>query len=151
MPAHLPRDPQFESRVHASFNRQKLMHSLGARLVRIVPGECEIEMPFHEDFTQQHGFLHAGALTAVVDSACGYAAFSLMAPGAAVMSVEFKVNLLAPAAGDVLLARARVTRSGRTLSVVAGDGFMRSDSGERHVITMLATMMAVQGRDGVSD
>lgn len=151
MTTHVPRDPGFAARVRASFERQRLMHTLGAKMTRLVPGECEIEMPFDPAFTQQHGFLHAGTLTAVVDSACGYAAFSLMAPGAAVMSVEFKVNLLAPAAGEALVARARVVRSGRTLTIVAGDGFMRTGDDERHVFTMLATMMAVQGRDDVSD
>jgi uncharacterized protein (TIGR00369 family) len=145
------RDPGFEARVRASFARQRLMGTLGVELVRIVAGECELVMPFDAAFAQQHGFLHAGTLTSVVDSACGYAALSLMAPGAAVMSVEFKVNLLAPAAGDALIARARVVRSGRTLTIVAGDGFMRSGDGERHVFTMLATMMAVEGRDGISD
>lgn len=151
MTMHSPRDPDFETRVRASFERQRLMHTLGARLTRVAAGECEIEMPFNADFTQQHGFLHAGTLTSVVDSACGYAAFSLMAPGAAVMSVEFKANLLAPAAGDALIARARVVRSGRTLTIVAGDGFMRSGGGERHVLTMLATMIAVAGREGIVD
>ncbi|MFU8896987.1 MAG: PaaI family thioesterase [Gammaproteobacteria bacterium] len=146
-----PRDPDFAARVRASFARQQLMHTLGVELARIAAGECELEMPFDAAFAQQHGFLHAGTLTSVVDSACGYAALSLMAPGAAVMSVEFKVNLLAPAAGERLIARARVVRSGRTLTVVAGEGFMRTGAEERHVFTMLATMMAVQGRAGVSD
>lgn len=146
-----PRDPDFAARVRTSFARQQLMHTLGVELTRIAAGECELVMPFDAAFAQQHGFLHAGTLTAVVDSACGYAALSLMAPGAAVMSVEFKVNLLAPAAGEHLIARARVVRSGRTLTVVAGEGFMRTGATERHVFTMLATMMAVQGRAGVSD
>lgn len=151
MSTHQPRDPAFEARVRASFARQRLMHTLGVQLVRVAAGECDMEMPFSADFTQQHGFLHAGTLTSVVDSACGYAALSLMAPGAAVMSVEFKVNLLAPAAGEVLLARARVVRSGRTLTIVAGDGFMRARGQERHVFTMLATMMAIEGRAGIGD
>lgn len=151
MSTHQPRDPAFEARVRASFARQRLMHTLGVQLVRVAAGECDMEMPFSADFTQQHGFLHAGTLTSVVDSACGYAALSLMAPGAAVMSVEFKVNLLAPAAGEVLLARARVVRSGRTLTIVAGDGFMRARGEERHVFTMLATMMAIEGRAGIGD
>ena len=146
-----PGDPGFESRVRASFGRQRLMQTLGVQLTRVAAGECEMEMPFDAAFAQQHGFLHAGTLTSVVDSACGYAALSLMAPGAAVMSVEFKVNLLAPAAGDLLIARARVVRSGRTLTIVSGDGFMRSGDRERHVFTMLGTMMAVEGRPGVSD
>lgn len=137
----VPRDPGFEARVRDSFARQRLMATLGARLTRVAPGECEVELPFRDDLTQQHGVLHAGAVTAVVDSACGYAAFSLMPRGAGVMSVEFKLNLLAPAAGELLVARARVLRPGRTLSVVAGDAFMRTGGGERHVATMLATMM----------
>jgi uncharacterized protein (TIGR00369 family) len=151
MSDYTARDPEFEARVRASFARQRLMHTLGVRLARIAPGECELEMPFDLAFAQQHGFLHAGTITSVVDSACGYAALSLMSPGAAVMSVEFKVNLLAPAAGEALIARARVVRSGRTLTIVAGDGFMRNGGNERHVFTMLATMMAVEGRDGISD
>jgi uncharacterized protein (TIGR00369 family) len=146
-----PSDPDFETRVRASFGRQRLMQTLGVRLARVAAGECELEMPFDAAFAQQHGFLHAGTLTSVVDSACGYAALSLMAPGAAVMSVEFKVNLLAPAAGDLLIARARVVRSGRTLTIVSGDGFMRSGERERHVFTLLGTMMAVEGRPGISD
>lgn len=145
------RDPDFDARVRASFARQRLMQTLGVRLLRVAPGECDMEMPFAVAFTQQHGFLHAGTLTSVVDSACGYAALSLMAPGAAVMSVEFKVNLLAPAAGERLLARARVMRSGRTLTIVSGDGFMCSGDEQRHVFTMLGTMMAVEGRAGISD
>jgi uncharacterized protein (TIGR00369 family) len=148
---YVVRDPGFEARVRASFARQRLMHTLGVRLVRVAAGECELEMPFDPAFAQQHGFLHAGTLTSVVDSACGYAALSLMAPGAAVMSVEFKVNLLAPAAGELLIARARVLRSGRNLTIVTGDGFMRGGDTERHVFTMLGTMMAVEGREGVSD
>ncbi|HUH00260.1 MAG TPA: PaaI family thioesterase [Gammaproteobacteria bacterium] len=148
---HTPRDPDFEARVRASFARQRLMKTLGARLTRVAAGECEIEMPFNAEFTQQHGFLHAGTLTSVADSACGYAAFSLMAPGAAVMSVEFKANLLAPAAGDALIARARVVRSGRTLTIVSGNGYMRSGGEERHVFTMLATMIAVENRKDIID
>lgn len=151
MAEFMPRDPDFEARVQASFGRQRLMQTLGARLTRIAAGECEIEMPYREAFTQQHGFLHAGTLTAVVDSACGFAALSLMTPGDAVLSVEFKVNLLAPAKGEWLVARARVVRSGRTLTVVRGEGHMRTGEDERHVFTMLATMMAVHGRDDLSD
>jgi len=146
-----PRDPDFDTRVRTSFERQRLMQTLGVRLLRVAPGECDMEMPFAVEFTQQHGFLHAGTLTSVVDSACGYAALSLMAPGAAVMSVEFKVNLMAPAAGERLLARGRVVRSGRTLTIVAGDGFMCSGDEQRHVFTMQGTMMAVEGRTGIAD
>src|SRR5688572_30901683 len=91
------RDPEFEPRVRASFARQRAMQTIGARIVRVEPGEVELELPFRDDLTQQHGFLHAGIVTALVDSACGYAALSLMDREAAVLSVEYKVNLLAPA------------------------------------------------------
>ena len=95
-----PRDPQFEQRVRASFDRQAVMATLGATLVRVTPGEVVVDLPFRPELTQQHGFLHAGVVTTVMDSACGYAALSLMEPGAAVLTIEFKVNLLAPARGD---------------------------------------------------
>lgn len=144
---HRPLDPGFAERVRASFARQRLMATLGAELTRVDPGLVEVELPFREDLTQQHGFLHAGVVTAVVDSACGYAALTLMPPGAAVLSVEFKVNLLAPAAGERLIARARVIRSGRTLTVVSGDAFMVAAGEERHTATMLATMIAAAGRE----
>jgi len=98
LPFH-PRDPDFERRVRASFARQAAMHTLGVTLERVAPGEVDLAIPFRDDLTQQHGFLHAGVVTAAVDSACGYAALSLMEPGAAVLSVEFKVQLLAPARG----------------------------------------------------
>ena len=103
----MPRDPDFEQRVRTSFARQAAMATLGARLSRVEPGHVEIELPFRPDLTQQHGFLHAGVVTSVMDSACGYAAMSLMEPGAAVLSVEFKVNLLAPARGDLFRASGR--------------------------------------------
>src|SRR3954463_2134764 len=117
----IPRDPDFERRVRASFARQAAMHTLGVTLERVAPGEVDLALPFRDDLTQQHGFLHAGVVTAAVDSACGYAALSLMEPGAAVLSVEFKVNLLAPARGAHFRAVGRVVRAGRTLSVVTGE------------------------------
>jgi uncharacterized protein (TIGR00369 family) len=125
------------------------MGTLGARLLRVAPGEVDLELPYREDLTQQHGFLHAGVVTALMDSACGYAAFSLMPAGAGVLSVEFKVNLLAPAKGDALLARGRVLKAGRTISVCQAEGLMRSGEGETSVATMLATMMTVTGRPEV--
>ncbi len=131
-------------RVRADFARQRVMETIGARLARVEDGEVEIALPFRADLTQQHGFLHAGIVTAVVDSACGYAALTRMAPGAGVVSVELKVNLLAPARGDLLRAVGRVVRSGRTVSVVTGDAWMRSGDGEVHVATLLGTMMAVR-------
>jgi uncharacterized protein (TIGR00369 family) len=142
-------NPDFERLVRESFEKQQVMRTLGARLSRVAPGEVEIELPYREALTQQHGFLHAGVVTAVLDSTCGYAAFSLMPPGAGVLSVEFKVNLLAPAKGDVLIARGRVLRAGRTISVCQADGIMRSVSHETPIATMLATIMAVMGRPNV--
>jgi uncharacterized protein (TIGR00369 family) len=125
------------------------METLGASLLRVAPGEVDVEMPYRVDFTQQHGFLHAGIVTTVLDSACGYAAFSLMPADAAVLSIEFKVNLLAPARGERLIARGRVTRAGRTVTVCTGDAFMIEEGRERHVATMLATMMTLRDRPGV--
>lgn len=124
------------------------MHTIGATLERVAPGEVDLALGFRDDLTQQHGFLHAGVVTAVVDSACGYAALSLMEPGAAVLSVEFKMQMLAPARGTRFLALGRVVRSGRTLTVVSGE--LRSDDGE--VVALLnGTMMAVRGRPELAD
>ena len=117
-----PRDPDFETRVRASFARQRAMETVGARLVRVAAGEVEIELAFREDLTQQHGYLHAGVVAAVVDSACGYAALSLAEPGAEVLSVEFKLNLLAPSVGDSFAARARVLRAEAELEGATADG-----------------------------
>ena len=139
-----PRDPDFAARVRANFARQGLMATLGADLVDVGPGAVTITLPFRADLTQQHGYLHAGAVTAIVDSACGYAALSLMPAGVEVLTVEYKVNFLAPAAGQMFVARGRVTKPGRTLTVCTGDVVaVGSDGGERHVATMLTTMMAI--------
>lgn len=152
-----PRDPDFDARVRASFARQAAMRTIGATLARVAPGEVDLALPHRADLTQQHGFLHAGIVTAVVDSACGYAALSLMEPGAAVLSVEFKVQLLAPARGAAFLALGRVVRAGRTLTVVRGElrafvdpGDVAPDGGE--VVALLnGTMMAVRDRAGLAD
>lgn len=155
---HEPRDPAFEARVRASFARQAAMHTLGAMLERVDAGEVTLGLPFRGDLTQQHGFLHAGVITAVIDSACGYAALTLMEPGAAVLSVEYKVQLLAPARGDWFRATGRVVRAGRTLTIVVGE--LRSfsqkpasgstDAGEL-VAMLTGTMMAVRDRPGLVD
>jgi uncharacterized protein (TIGR00369 family) len=141
-----PRDPNFEQRIRASFAKQRFMDTLGARLVHIAPGEVHIALNHRDDLTQQHGFLHAGAVATVMDSACGYAALSLMEPGAAVLAVEFKVNLMAPAAGTEFIAVGRVERSGKTLTVCRAE--LRS--GEKVVAMMQGTMMAVR-TEGMSD
>lgn len=149
MSRHTPPDPAFDARVRDSFARQRVMDTLGARLVRVDPGEVEIELPYREELTQQHGFLHAGIVTTVLDSACGYAAFSLMPAGAAVLSIEFKTNLLAPARGERLRARGRVVRAGRTVTVCEAEGWMTDGGGETHVATMLATIMTLRDREGL--
>ena len=126
------------------------MVTIGARLVRVAPGEVDIEVTMRDDLVQQHGFLHAGVLASAADSACGYAALSLMPVGAAVLSIEFKINLLAPAAGERMVARGRVLRAGRTITVCQGDVTAYAGSGEKLVASMVATMMTVQDR-GLSD
>jgi len=151
MPALEPLDPAWEARVRRSYARQRALATLGAELARVVPGEVEIRLPFRPDLAQQHGFLHAGIATAVVDTACGYAALTLMPPGAAVLSVEFKVNLLAPGRGTLFVATGRVVKPGRSITVCTGQ--VEAHDGEEHrtVALMQATMMVVQGRPGVED
>ncbi len=150
MPTRPEADPRYDARVRESFARQRFLQVLGVTVERVAPGEVDLRLPFRADLTQQHGFLHAGAMTTVVDTACGYAALTLMSPDAAVLTAEFKVNLLAPGKGEAIVARARVLTSGRTLSVVRGDVFALERGEERLVATMLATMMAVRDR-GLTD
>jgi uncharacterized protein (TIGR00369 family) len=137
----------FEPRVRASFARQRVMETIGAALTRVEAGVVEIALPFRADLTQQHGFVHAGIVATILDSACGYAAFSLMPADAAVLTVEYKINLLRPAKGDRLVARARVVRAGKTLTVCTGDVVAQAGGQESVVATMLATVMAVPQRD----
>lgn len=146
MSAFTPRDPAYAERVRESFGRQRLMATIGAELTSVAPGEITIEMPFREDLTQQHGFLHAATVTAIVDSACGYAASSLMPAEAAVLSIEFKMNMLAPAMGEHFIAIGRVTKAGRTITVVNGDCFAVQGGDKKLVATMVGTMMTVTGR-----
>jgi len=126
------------------------MATIGARLARVEAGEVDIELNIRDDLMQQHGFLHAGVLATAADSACGYAALSLMPAGVAVLSVEFKVNLLAPAAGDRIVARGRVIRAGKTVTVCWGDVTAHAGDTERLVATMVGTMMTVRDR-GLTD
>jgi len=123
------------------------MHLIGASLTLIEPGVVEITLPYSQDLTQQNGYLHAGIVTTIADSACGYAAFTLMPEGSGVLSVEFKVNLLRPAKGDTFLARAEVIKPGRTLTVVRADVFATSGLEERKLVaTMQGTMMRLPRR-----
>ena len=141
-----PAHSDFEARVRASFACQGLMTTLGARLSRVDAGFVDIELPIHAGITQQHGFVHAGAVAAIADSACGYAAATLMPADTGVLAVEFKINLMAPAAGDVLIARARVLRAGRTLSVCQADVVSVSSETEKTVALLTATIMTVRDR-----
>jgi uncharacterized protein (TIGR00369 family) len=136
----------FENRVRASFAKQEFMRTLGASVTVRSRGHVEIEFPFSGTLTQQNGFVHAGAITSILDSACGYAALSVAPEGHDVLSVEFKVNLLAPAVGESFVARAQVKRAGKRLIVSAADAFARRGNEEKIVATMLATIMAVEHR-----
>lgn len=144
-----PRHPDYAAVVRESFARQNLMSTLGAELARVEVGAVEIRLPFRTDLTQQHGFLHAGAVTSVLDSACGYAALTCQDPGVGVLTVEFKTNLLAPARGPLLVARGRVVRSGRTIAVCQGEAVMIDDGLETEVATMMATIMTLRERPDV--
>jgi uncharacterized protein (TIGR00369 family) len=144
-------DPNYEQRVRDSFARQQFMTTLGATLGRVAPGEVLIAVPFSAPLTQQHGFLHAGVVAAVIDSACGYAALTLMEPGAGVMSVEFKVNLLAPAVGNRFVASGRVLRAGRTITACHGELRAVQDDSEVVVAVLQGTMMTIRDRAGIAD
>lgn len=137
-----PRNPDFERTVRESFARQQFMHTLGAKLLRVEPGAVDIELVFDPALTQQNGFMHAGTITSIADSACGYAALSLMPAGTEVLSVEFKINLMAPARSEKFLAQGRVLKAGRTLTICQGEVY-GIDAGEHGLIaTMLATMIS---------
>ena len=142
---HQPRNPDFEARVRGSFARQNAMGLIGARMTRVEPGRVEIELPVREDLGQQHGFVHGGIVGMIADSAGGYAAFTLMPAGASVLTVEYKVNMLAPAEGDLLVARGEVLKPGRTLSVVRADVWARRGDRETRVAAMQQTLMVMHG------
>ena len=142
---HQPRNPSFAEEIKQSFSKQTIMSLIGAELSRVEPGIVEITLPYRADLAQHHGFLHAGVVTTIADSACGYAAYSLMPPKSEVLSVEFKVNLLRPAKGEVFLALAEVIKSGKTLTVARADVFGLDQSGRRELVAiMLGTMMCLQ-------
>jgi len=143
----IPADPGYLARVRGSFAKQAVMHTLGAALDTIEPGRVVIVMPHKPELSQQHGFLHAGIVSTGLDSACGYAAFSLMPADAAVLTIEFKVNLLAPARGPWFRFEGQVTKAGRTISVVEGRAWQHEAGGaDALCATMTATVMTVQGR-----
>ncbi len=144
-----PLDPEYAKRVQDSFHEQTFMATLGATLTHVAPGEVTITLPMRDALAQQHGSMHAGTLASVLDSAAGYAAYSLMPAGSGVVSVEFKINLLEPAVGDRIEARGRVVRAGRTLSACTAEAWAVSAEGEQLVATLQGTMMCLQGRGRV--
>jgi uncharacterized protein (TIGR00369 family) len=139
--AWIPKDPAYESRVRESFSRQTHMVTLGATIAFLAPGEVHLALPYDPRFCQQNGFLHAGAIASVADSANGYAAYSLAPPGTDVLAVEFKINLLAPARGDGFLACGRVLRPGRTLTVCQAEVFTTGAAERVLIATMLSTII----------
>jgi uncharacterized protein (TIGR00369 family) len=145
MPGFEPVDPDFAQRVRASFAKQGLMAHLGVELAAIEPGVCRLEVPYRPALTQQHGFFHAGVTTSLADSAAGYAAFSLMPADAAVLTVELKINLMAPAKGERLIATGQVEKAGRTLMVVRSEVVARAEGATTTVAVMLGTMMCLRG------
>lgn len=134
-------NPAFADEIRASFAKQTIMDLIGGELTRIEPGVVEITLPYRADLTQQHGYVHAGVVTTIADSACGYAAYTLMPPESDVLAVEFKVNLLRPAKGEIFVARAEVIKPGRTLTVVRADVVATDGDNQSLVATMLGTMM----------
>ena len=137
-----PADPQFASRIRASFGRQKTMALIGASLTVVEPGQVEVALPYRDDLTQQKGFIHGGIIGMIADTACGYAAFSLMPAGGSLVTVEYKMNILKPGRG-ALRAHGQVVRPGRTLTVARAEVY--ADDGS-HVATMLQTLMALPER-----
>ena len=142
---HRVLNPAYAERVRASFGRQAFMDVIGAEIADVSPGAVEIRLPYRAELAQQHGFFHGGIVGTLADNACGYASFSLAAADASVLTVEYKLNLMAPAAGDLLIARGRVLRPGRTLVVAQADVFAVRDGREKQVATALATLMLMAG------
>ena len=141
-----PSNPAYAERVRDSFRRQHVMALLGAELSLLTPGECEIRLPYKPELAQQHGYFHGGIIGTIADSAGGYAAFTLMPVDSSVLTVEYKMNLLAPGDGDLLIARGRVLKSGRTLVVAQVDAFVVKGGRETLCATVLQTLMTMHGR-----
>jgi uncharacterized protein (TIGR00369 family) len=148
-PRFEPQDPAFAERVRASFAQQGAMHTIGATLAEIAAGRVVIALPWRRDLTQQHGFLHAGMIATALDSACGFAASTLMPADAGVLTIEYKINLLAPAQGESFRMEGRVVKPGRTISVTEGRAYALHEGREKLVATMGATLMTIVGRDHI--
>ena len=136
-----PQDPGFAARVRASFSRQRAMQLIGAALTTVEAGCCEIELPWREDLTQQKGYVHGGIIGMIADSACGYAAYSLMPASASLVTVEYKINITAPARQGLLVARGEVVKLGRTLSITNGEVYLRHEHAASLVAALQQTLM----------
>jgi uncharacterized protein (TIGR00369 family) len=147
MTRYEPRDPNWGKRVRASFARQGFMQYLGVEIGHLSPGQTDLILPYRETLTQQHGYFHGGATATIADSAAGYAALSLFPAGIGVLTSEFKINLLNPAIGDQLIARGRVIKPGRTLTVSRSDVYALDKNGEIHIATALVTLMSIESLD----
>jgi uncharacterized protein (TIGR00369 family) len=145
-----PKNPDYRAVAAATFDRQPAMQSLGISIARLEPGEVDLTMPYSAAWTQQNGFIHAGIITAALDTACGIAAFTLMPANSDILTVEFKTNLLAPARGDRFVFRARVVKPGRTLTVCEAQAFAEQDGTENLIATMTGTLMALPRRGQAS-
>jgi uncharacterized protein (TIGR00369 family) len=147
MPGFAPKNPDYRAVATATFDRQQAMRTLGISIERLAPGEIELAMPYRADLTQQNGFIHAGIITAALDSACGIAAFTLMPADSDILTVEFKTNLLAPAMGQRFAFRASVVKPGRTLTVCEARAFAWHDDVETLIATMTGTLIALPRRE----
>lgn len=141
---YTPKDPDFATRVEESFNRQAFMRFIGANLVKIEAGKCEIEIAYQPELTQQHGFFHAGIVGTLADNVAGYAAYSLMAPDSSILTVEFKLNLLAPADGDFLIARSEVLKYGKTLTVCRSEVYVIKNGIEKLCAASQSTLIELR-------
>ena len=146
LPRFEPKNPDYRAIATATFDGQRAMQSLGMSIARLEPGEVDLAMPYSPAWTQQNGFVHAGVITAGLDTACGIAAFTLMPPGCDILTVEFKTNLLAPAKGERFAFRAHVVKPGRTLTVCDAQAFAEHDGAENLIATMTGTLMALPRR-----
>lgn len=144
--AFAPANPRFEARVRESFARQGAMRLIGARIMTLRPGYCAIELPYRIDLVQQHGYVHAGIVSTIADSAGGYAAFTLFPENASVLTVEYKMNLLAPAAGERLVAEAQVVKPGRTLTITRGDVYAEKGGKRTLCAIMQQTLIVLSGK-----
>lgn len=139
-----------EARIRQSFARQGAMATLGADLSRISPGVVEIELAYDRKLTQQHGFLHAGVISAALDTACSYAAYTVTTPEVSLLTIEFKVNLMSPGRGERFLFRGEITKPGSNIIVADGRGYALTDGPAKLIASMTSTMMVIRGREGIS-